>query len=501
MIPINLFFQELSKSLGLFLPETALLITFVVALLGDLIFKKSKNISGIIALMGFIVTGYFLCLQCGSSHTIFSKMLSADPFALYFKWIVLISSAIVIVISFFSKELYADDRKLGEYFTIIVGMNFGMFLLVGATNLIMVYLAIEILSISSYILTGYTKEIRRASEASLKYVIFGAVSSGIMIYGISILFGLTGTLNLFKINELIIAGTVPVIPLFISGLLILVGFAYKISAVPFHFWTPDVYEGAPVSVTAFLSVASKAAGFAILIRFFKVLFVDPSSSGTWALLTYIDWKFVIAIIATITMTFGNLVAIWQNNLKRLLAYSSIAHAGYMLMGVTVMTDTGVASVMVYFFFYMIMNLGAFFVIMLVANKLNSEELDDYSGLGYRSPVLAVCMVIFLISLTGLPPTAGFIGKWAVFMAVIGNQKFIWLAVVGVLNSVVSLFYYVKIIRNMYIRDIESQKEKLCYSPITIVILLALAVPTLLFGLWYSPILSWANASVKFFIGN
>jgi NADH-quinone oxidoreductase subunit N len=200
------------------------------------------------------------------------------------------------------------------------------------------------------------------------------------------------------------------------------------------------------------------------------------------------------------MTFGNLVAVWQTNLKRLLAYSSIAHAGYMLMGVVVMTDAGVASILIYFVVYMFMNLGAFFVIMLFANKIGSEELDDYTGIGYRSPVLAVSMVIFLISLTGIPPTAGFIGKWYLFIAVI-EANYIWLAVVAVLNSVVSLFYYAKIIRNMFLRGVDKEYEALSFSPMSIVLLLILVIPTLVLGIWYGPLLDWANKSVGLFLGN
>ena len=377
-----------------------------------------------------------------------------------------------------------------------------MFLLVGSANLIMIYLAIETMSISSYILAGYTKEVKRASEASLKYVIFGAVSSGIMLYGISILFGLTGSLNLFDINQFLVTNKVANIPLLIAGLMILSGFGYKISAVPFHFWTPDVYEGAPVTIVAYLSVASKAAGFAVLLRFFKTGLIDsiPGTTEMWILAGSIDWHSVIAVLSILTMTLGNIVAIWQTNLKRLLAYSSIAHAGYLLMAVSVLNDNGVSAVLIYFFFYMLMNLGAFFIIQLIANKLDSENIDDYIGLGYRSPVISVCLTIFLISLTGLPPTAGFIGKLYVFTSVI-NSGYLWLAVIGVINSVISLYYYAKIIRNMYLRDVESTKARLEYSPIVILIVLFLAIPTLVFGIYFTPIVEWANYSMNIFIGN
>ncbi len=493
---------ELIKSINMFLPETILVATFIVSMILDVVLKKSRNISGYIAIIGLVIAAFFLSRQTGMNYTAFSNILVIDGFGQFIKFIILLSSIIIIVFSFFSKELNQAHSKLGEYYMLIIGMTFGMFLLVGASNLIMIYIAIETMSISSYILAGYTKEVKRASEASLKYVIFGAVSSGIMIYGVSILFGLTGSLNLFEINNYLATHEVATIPLVVACILIISGFAYKISAVPFHFWTPDVYEGAPVTITAYLSVASKAAGFAVLLRFFKTCFIDTSvnTEGAWVLLSSIDWHTIIAILAILTMCVGNLVALWQTNLKRMLAYSSIAHAGYLLMAVSVLNDTGVIAVLVYFFFYMIMNLGAFFIIQIVADKIGSENIEDYNGLGYRSPIIGICMTILLISLTGLPPTAGFIGKLYVFSSVI-DSGFVWLAVVGVVNSVISLYYYVRVIKHMFLKDIESTKTKLVFSPSIIVILLLLTLPTLVFGLYFTPIVQWANYSINILIGN
>ncbi len=495
------FLDQLKDSIGLFLPETVLIATFLLSLILDLIFRKSRTLTGIVTAIGFVVAGICLIGQTGETAFIFSRMLVVDPFALFFKFVILLSGLIVVLMSFFSKELYETTEGVGEYFTLITGMTIGMFLLASASNLIMIYLAIETMSISSYILAGYTKEIRRASEASLKYVIFGAVSSGIMIYGMSILFGLTGTLNLFDINTFLLSNEVNMVPLMLSGLMILAGFAYKISAVPFHFWTPDVYEGAPVTISALLSVASKAAGFAVLIRFLKSAFIDPtlSSDVAWNTISSIDWQYIIAILAVVTMTVGNLVAVWQTNVKRLLAYSSIAHAGYLLMGVVVMNEIGIAAILLYFFAYMIMNLGAFYVVMLIANKTGSEELDDYQGLGHSAPVLGVCMTIFLISLTGLPPTFGFIGKLYIFSAVL-DSGLIWLAVVGVLNSVVSLYYYAKVFRNMYFRGMDPPKEPMTFSYGSMILLFLLAIPTVLFGVYFTPILAWAKSSVEIFFG-
>ncbi len=492
---------DLIKSLSLFKPETTLVITFILAIILDLIFKKSRNIAGYVAITGLIITGLFLFQQTGVNYKAFANLLVIDSFGQFLKFIVLLSSLIIIIFSFFFNELNKGYSKLGEYFTLIIGMTFGMFLLIGAANLIMIYLAIETMSISSYVLSGYTKEVKRASEASLKYVIFGAVSSGIMLYGISILFGLTGSLDLFEINKFLTVNKVANIPLLMAGLMILSGFGYKISAVPFHFWTPDVYEGAPVTITAYLSVASKAAGFAVLLRFFKTTLLNsiPGTNEMWLLINNIDWHAVIATLSILTMTLGNLVAVWQTNMKRMLAYSSIAHAGYLLMAVSVLNDNGVSAVLIYFFFYMLMNLGAFFIVQLIANKLDSEDIDDYAGLGYRSPVIGVCLTIFLISLTGLPPTAGFIGKLYIFTSVI-NSGYIWLAVIGVINSVIALYYYIKVVRNMYMRDVGSTEPELKYSPVTILIVLLLAIPTLVFGIYFTPIVEWANYSMNIFTG-
>jgi len=324
------------------------------------------------------------------------------------------------------------------------------------------------------------------------------MSTGLMLYGISIFYGLTGAVDLAGINHALQAGNISRMALLAASVLVIAGFGYKISAVPFHFWTPDVYEGAPVTITAFLSVASKAAGFAMMIRFFTVAFIDPAASpvvsGTWVSLHGFEWNKILAVISVLTMTLGNLVAVWQENLKRLLAYSSIAHAGYMLMGVVILSDKGIAAVLIYFIVYLFMNLGAFYVVMIVANKTGSESLESYKGLGYRSPIVGVAMVIFLISLTGLPPTAGFIGKLYLFAALIDAQ-WLWLALVGALNSVISLYYYVRILRNIFLRDPVGDRSRIVFSTTEIVLLFALLVPTLLFGIYFGPIAEFANASL------
>ncbi len=492
--------QHILESVNLFQAETALTITFCAALLVSLFDKKGSLVGGF-AFCGLAITGLLLVKQsCApTGATTFYNMYAIDGFSSFFKFIILGSSILVTLFSFQSNELLKNKRHLGEYYSLLVAMTLGMFLMTGSSNLVMMYISLELTSLSSYILSGFIKQDDRSSEAALKYVIYGAFSSGMMLYGISLIYGLTGSLDVYGINTALQTGTVNMVTLFVAGLLTLVGFGYKISAVPFHFWTPDVYEGAPVTITAFLSVASKAAGFAMMIRFFTVSFLDQTSGGialgTWHTLQGFEWYKLVAIVSVLTMTLGNLVALWQTNIKRMLAYSSIAHAGYMLMGLVVLSSDGIAAIMIYFAVYLFMNLGAFYIVMLIANKIGSEEMEDYKGLGRRAPFIGVALTVFLLSLTGVPPTAGFVGKLYLFASLM-NGHWYWLAIVGVLNSVVSLFYYVKILRNMFIRD--SAGEPLVFSKSQIVLVLVMLLPTLVLGLYFTPLVEIAQASVSLF---
>ncbi|MBI4429666.1 MAG: NADH-quinone oxidoreductase subunit N [Ignavibacteriales bacterium] len=491
--------QQVLENLANFWPETVLTITVCVAIVANLIFGKNPNLISYISLAGILTAGFLVTGQIGMSQSVFSGMAAVDPFAVFFKLLIATTSVVIILFSMYSAEVQATFKRAGEYYALLAALTLGMFLMAGATNLLMMVLAMELTSLSSYILAGYTKEAPDSSEASLKYIIYGALSSGLMLYGISIIFGLTGATDVYGVNRALVSGQTSYIALLVASILIIAGFGYKISAVPFHFWTPDVYEGAPVTITAFLSVASKAAGFAMMMRFFFMTFTvgSPLSDGTWLALQGFEWNKILAILSVLTMTLGNLVAVWQNNLKRLLAYSSIAHAGYMLMGVVVLSDKGLAAVLIYFVVYLFMNLGAFYVVMLVANKTGSEDIDSYKGMGYRSPLIGVAMVIFFISLTGLPPTAGFIGKLFLFVALL-DAKWIWLAVVGAINSVVSLYYYVRVLRNMFLRDPEGGAGPIRFSPAQVALLLVLLLPTLLLGIYYAPIVELANASVLMF---
>ena len=494
--------EQILHDLHFFYPELALTVTFCVAIIADLIFKRTSIVVSTIVMVGLVVTGGLILGQSGMHVSIFSSMIAVDSFAYFFKLVIIISAILVVVFSLSSAELNSAGRRLGEYYSLLVALTLGMVLMAGASNLLMMYLALELSSISSYILSGYTREAPDSSEASLKYVIYGAFSSGLMLYGISIIYGLTGSLDIYSINQALAQGNYNSIALLIAGVLTIAGFGYKISAVPFHFWTPDVYEGAPITITAFLSVASKAGGFAMMIRFFKVTFIDSSvvalPVGMWASLKGFEWYNLIAVLSVLTMTFGNLVAIWQNNLKRLLAYSSIAHAGYMLMGLAVLSNDGLAAIMLYFVVYLFMNLGAFYIVMLIANQTGSEDIEDYKGLGPRAPFITVALAIFLISLTGLPPTAGFVGKLYLFAALL-NHGWLWLALVGALNSVISLYYYVRIFRNLYLRSSDQEQTSvLTFTVVQKATVLVLLVPTLLFGLYFGPLVQLAQASVKIF---
>ncbi|HTO94561.1 MAG TPA: NADH-quinone oxidoreductase subunit N [Bacteroidota bacterium] len=496
---------QLLNDLSLFAPETAITVTLVLAVLADLVFRRRPRVVSFLVLAGFLVTGALLVGEAHAHASIFSGMVAVDAFALFFKGIVVAAGILVVVFSMESGELNSAGRSMGEYYALLCAAALGMMVMAGANNLLMMYIALELSSLSSYLLTGYTREASDSSEASLKYLIYGAVSSGLMLYGISLIYGLTGGLGLAAVNHALPAvlarGDAATLTLLIATVLALAGLGYKISAVPFHFWTPDVYEGAPVTITAFLSVASKAGGFAMLIRFFKVAFIDTAAvslpAGTWATLQGVHWVDLVAILAVLSMTIGNLIAVWQDNLKRLLAYSSIAHAGYMLSAVVVLSNDGLSAIMVYFAVYLFMNLGAFYAVMLIADRTGSEDINEYRGLGARSPFLAVALAIFLVSLTGLPPTAGFVGKLYIFAALI-RGGWTWLAIVGALNSVIALYYYVRVFRNMFLQPVEPKLPPLSLGWAQNIAVLVMLVPTLLLGLYFTPLVQLAQASVSVF---
>ncbi|MBU1098303.1 MAG: NADH-quinone oxidoreductase subunit N [Bacteroidetes bacterium] len=496
----------LYESIALIKPEIVISLTLLAIVLFDLILSNSKKLLPFIAATGLAVTLVIQIIELSTTGyafspqnaTLFYGMLSVDSFGAFFKVIILVSSLLIVYFSAVTDEIKQSFDRLGEYYTLIFGMILGMMFMTSAIDLILIYLSIELLSLSSYVLAGFTKIRQRNNEASLKYIIYGAVSSGMMLFGISLIYGMAGSTNLVELNNFIQSGSINLVTFSIALILIFAGFGFKISVAPFHFWTPDVYEGAPISITAFLSVASKAAGFAVLIRFIRVGFVSyVDSDGFWRLSEVFDWQALLVIISILTMTLGNFSALWQDNLKRMLAYSSIAHAGYMLLGLAVLSNQGAFAILVYFTFYLIMNIGAFFVVMLIANKLGSENIDDYNGLGLKSPFLGVALGLFLVSLTGLPPTAGFIGKLYLFIALV-DAKMIIVAVIALLNTVVSLYYYIRVLKKMYLSNPTEDTPEIKTSAMNTIFILILAVPTLVFGLYFAPVVDFAKMCISFF---
>ena len=415
--------------------------------------------------------------------SLFLGMIRLDGFAVFFKVLLLLATAATILFSLRSEEL--DVRLKGEYYALLLAITFGMFLMASSTNLLMIFISLETVSLTSYILAGFLTHSPRSSEAAFKYITYGAVASGTMLFGLSLLFGMAGTGDITQISSqiasVLASGDVSALGVLIAITFILAGIGYKIASVPFHMWSPDVYEGAPIPITAFLSVASKAAGFALFLRFFYLGF------GNAEIMQSIDLELLLAIVSALTMTIGNLAALPQRNVKRLLAYSSIAHGGYLLMGAVLLTNNdpdivnkGISAIVFYLIVYLFMNLGAFYVVVLIANESGSEMIEGYRGLSSRAPLVAGAMAIFLFSLTGIPFLAGFFGKWVLFTAVIEGNLY-WLAFVGLLNSVVSLYYYARIVKAMYLEAAEDT-DIYSFSKSTFALLGVFVVPTLFIGL-------------------
>ena len=492
--------EQTLHSISLYLPEIVIVVTLCAIIVADLLVKGIKQVAAWIMLAGLFVSGFFVMLQTGTTDSIFYDMAAVDPFAVFFKVLLILTGIFIVLFSMKNTEFEEYSTRIGEYYMLFAGMMLGMMMMAGATNLLLMFLALEVTSISSYVLAGYTKKSTRSSEGAMKYIIYGAVSSGIMLYGISLLIGVTASTDIYAINEALNAGTEQTLILNLSVLMIIVGLGFKIAVVPFHFWAPDVYEGSPITIAALLAVASKIAAFALLIRFFSVTFIDSaglSVTGTWSSIEGIHWDVLLGGMAALAMIVGNLTALRQDNIKRMLAYSSIAHAGYILMGLVILTSEGLTSVMVYLFIYLFMNLGAFYVAMLFMNKTGTESIEGYKGFGHRSPLAGVAMTIFLVSLTGLPPTGGFVAKLYIFGAAI-SAGWIWLVAIAGITTVISLFYYIRVVRNMYFFKPGESDEAITFDTTSKIILFALLVPTLLLGVYFQPVLEFARNSMLMF---
>jgi len=485
------------QSLGYILPELILIVTVLAVFIADLV-SRNQDRGGELALAGVAVALFALSRLVGTADGwLFGKMVVHDPFALFFKLIFSLAALAAIWMSLDSKEITTNR---GEYYGLLVSSTLGMYFMASSSNLLMAYLSLEFVSLTSYVLTGYLRHDRRSGEAALKYLIYGGVASGAMIYGMSWIFGLTGSMDFAQINAVLTQANPNKLALFIAVVLTLTGFGYKIAAVPFHMWVPDVYTGAPIPVAAFLSVGSKAAGFALLMRFFYPALSQLGASGTWRILPGVDWPQLVLVLSMVTMTLGNLTALSQRNVKRLLAYSSIAHAGYMLMGFVVLSNEGLRAMMFYMVVYYLMNIGAFLVVMIVANATGREDIDGYRGLAWRGGAApAVALAIFLFSLTGLPPLAGFVGKFYLFAAVV-RQQFYFLALVGVINSVISLYYYARIVRTMFLDFPEGGEAPVSVGIHSGALMWSLCAATIVLGIYWAPIINLADRSLQFFTG-
>jgi len=455
------------NGLQLAAPEVLLTLFLVLILLVDLVpALRRRRAAAWLAFAGILVALYATVRLFGHEETaFFSGMVALDPLALFFKVISLVATGLAVLFSIGSKALDRQDR--GEYYALLLTISVGINLMAASRNLLMVYVSLEMVSLASYALTAYLRRNRQSSEAGLKYILFGAVASGTMIFGLSWIYGLTGSLSFEGVRQGLMVADLAATKyaMGISLIMVLAGIGYKIAAAPFHLWCPDVYQGAPTPITAYLSVGPKAAGFALFIRLFLDAFATRAHGmdDLWEPLTAFNWPMLIAVLSALTMTLGNLAAIPQNNVKRMLAYSSIAHAGYMMMPLVVLTRAGVESILFYLAVYLVMNLGAFLVVLAIENRAESPSITGFRGLAWRSPMgafMAGCMTVFLISLTGIPPMGGFAAKFKLFGAIIAADKFYWLAILGVLNSAVSLFYYMRVVKAMFFTGTPVEKGHL-----------------------------------------
>jgi len=428
-------------------------------------------------------TGYVL--TSGPITGAFGGSVQVDQFSIFFNWLFLIAALIVALVSY--RYLENAGEHHGEYYSLILFAQCGMYFLATGADLVTLFVGLELMALSFYVMVGFLRSEKRSNEAALKYLLLGAFSSGFLAYGFSVLYGIAGSTNLKTIVN-VIAGKQAWDPVvYLALITTAVGLLFKVAAAPFHMWAPDAYEGAPTTVTAYLSVASKAASFAFLLR----LFYGPLAP--FAAMRSV-WAPILAVIAVVTMTVGNLAAINQSNVKRLLAYSSISHAGYILLGVVAGNETGITGVEVYLMVYTFMNLGAFLVLVaLRRQKIIGDEMDDISGLMKRSPGYAVLMLIFLISLAGIPPTAGFLGKYYIFWSLIEAHQYT-LAVIATLYAAVAIYYYFRIVKSMFAAEIK-EKEPMATSFGMRVALAVSGVMTLVIGVYPEPFLKLAQNSL------
>ncbi len=468
-----------------FLPEIILSVAGTLLMVLDpLVNRRSSNLFGTLSLLALIGALFGSVAAYAQAGPAFGGMLSVDGFATFFRMLVIVVGILTVLPSY--RFLARQDAETGEYHALLLYSIAGQCVMVSANDLIMIFIGLEISSISSYVLAGYLRDDKRANEAALKYFLLGSFATGFFLYGVALIYGATGTVNLTLARAAITGANSPS-PVFIgvAAALMFVGLGFKVSAWPFQMWAPDVYQGAPTPVTAFLSTGPKAATFAIFLRIFMTAF-EPIGNG---------WEPLVWICALLSMTIGNFAALLQSNVKRLLAYSSIAHAGYVLVALTARSDVGTAAAMFYLAAYAFMNIGAFAVISHISGKGERyQNLEDFAGLAQKQPMTAGLLTIFLLSLIGVPLTGGFFGKFYIFKAAL-ESHLVWLTVLGLLNSAVAAYYYLRILVMMYMH--EPSEAASGAEPLTVGLKAALILPalgTLILGIFPSWVLDFAGKS-------
>jgi NADH-quinone oxidoreductase subunit N len=468
------------------LPEIVLTAGALLVLIADVALPKAqRGALAWVTLLALAATAVSLAPFTSARVEVAHGLIAVDQFALFFKVVFLLAAAITVLMSV--RYLAVEGASPGEYYFLILCATLGMFVMAGGIDLITIFIGLETMAVSFYILAGFIKPNQRSNEAAVKYFLLGAFSLGILLYGMSLMYGLSGTTNL-RVMATQFTGQEKDPRLILAVILVVAGVGFKIAAVPFHMWAPDVYEGAPTPITAFLSVGSKAASFAMLIR----IFVEglPAMNA--------DWRLLFEVLAIITMTVGNVAAVTQSNVKRMLAYSSIAHAGYVLIGIVAWSPTnprGITATLIYLMVYSFMQLGAFAVIVLLRRQdVVGDELKDFSGLHFRNPFAAFAMLLFMLSLGGIPPTAGFMGKFWLFSAAI-DAHYYWLAVIGVLNSAISLYYYIRIVVFMYLKK-ETMGSQPSTTPALSVALGVAVLGTLVLGVYPRLLFELAELSAR-----
>lgn len=482
-INVAQLFQTIN--LNVIMPEIILSVLGMALLLVNVFVpSKSKGYLAWLSLLGIVGAGFAAVSGWGVNLESFSGSVVQDNFATFFKVIFLVAAGLAVLIS--DQYMSREDCNHGELYPIILFTTVGMMLMAAGTDLMTIFLGLELMSISLYVLAGFNRANMKSNEAGMKYFLLGAFSTGFLLYGMALIYGVSGTTRIAKIAGVVAQAGTSNTMLLIGMFLMLTGFLFKIAAAPFHMWTPDVYEGAPTPMTAFMSAGPKAAGFATLLRLLLVVF--PAMKA--------EWSDLLWILAVLTMTVGNFTALRQDNIKRMLAYSSIAHAGYALVGLVAANATGTSGILFYMLSYAFMNIGAFAVIILVGKQGEPNgTVMDFAGLGQKRPLLAATMALFLFSLAGMPPTAGFIGKFYLFSGAV-QEGYIWLAIIGVLNSAASVYYYLRVIVYMYFKPGEQEFEWINVTAPIALALVVSAAGSLIPGIIPSYILQFAQQAVK-----